>query len=81
MMLVSAGSHLDFISDKLTASFLLVIGLIAFFLFINTTNDPSLITNSNHPAGVDTIFVFGFRYFFSLALAISFRVDDETMCR
>ena len=42
------------ISDKLTA-IMLVIGLIALSILVNTMNDPTLITNHNRPAGVDTI--------------------------
>ena len=38
---------------------MLVIGLIAVSILVNTTNDPTLITNHNCPAGVDTIIVVG----------------------
>ena len=44
------------ISDKLTA-IMLVIALIALSILVNTTNDPTLITNHNRPAGVYTIIV------------------------
>ncbi len=57
MMSVCAVKDLDFISDKLTTTFLLVIGLLAVLILVNTTNDPTLITNHNCPAGVDTIIV------------------------
>jgi hypothetical protein len=49
---------LNLIFDKLTA-IMLVIGLIAVSILVNTTNDPTLITNHNCPAGVDTIIVVG----------------------
>jgi hypothetical protein len=45
------------ISDKLTATIMHVIGLTALSILVNTTNDPTLITNHNRPAGVDTIIV------------------------
>ena len=79
MMLVKLVADSDIISDNLLEWFFLVIGLCYYSLLINKTNDPSLITNPNHPASVDTIFVFVVGYVFSLAK--SFRVDDETMCR
>ena len=44
------------ISDKLT-TIMLVIALIALSILVNTTNDPTLITNHNRPAGVYTIIV------------------------
>jgi hypothetical protein len=58
MMLVCVVVDLDVIFDKLIAM-LLVIWLTASSTFINTTNDPKLITNPNRNASVDTIFVFG----------------------
>jgi len=57
MMLVCAVNFF-IISDKLTA-IMLVIGLIALSILVNTTNDPTLITNHNRPAGVDTIILVG----------------------
>jgi hypothetical protein len=56
MMLVCVSRKLDLISDKLTA-IMLVIGLTALLTFINTTNDPMLITNPDRNAGVDIIIV------------------------
>ena len=51
MMLVCAVKFY-IISDKLIA-------LIALSILVNTTNDPTLITNHNRNAGIDTIIVFG----------------------
>ncbi len=76
MMLVCVVNDPDFISDKLTAIFLLVIGLTAHSILVNTMNFPKLITNLNRNAGVDTIIVVGY-----MALASSVRVNDDTMCR
>ena len=76
MMSVCAVKDPDFISDKLTTIFLLVIGLIAVSILVNTTNDPTLITNHNHPASVDTIIVVGY-----MVLASSVCVNDDTMRR
>ena len=59
MMLVKSVADFDIISDKLTARFFLFIGFFLTSLLVNTSNDPMLITNPNHPAGVDTIFVVG----------------------
>jgi hypothetical protein len=50
MMLVCVSRKLDLISDKLSA-------IMALLTLINTTNDPTLITNHNRSAGVDTIIV------------------------
>ena len=58
MMLEFAVTDPDLIFYNLTAS-MLVIGLIASSLLVNTTNDPTLIIYPNHPAGVDTIIVVG----------------------
>jgi hypothetical protein len=52
MMLVCVVRKLALISDKLT-------GITAFLTLVNTTNDPTLITNHNRPAGLDTIIVVG----------------------
>ncbi len=51
MMLVCAVKFY-IISDKLIA-------LVALSILVNTTNDPTLITNHNRNAGIDTIIVFG----------------------
>jgi hypothetical protein len=58
MMCVCDARKLNLIFDKLTA-IMLVIGLIAVSIIMNTMNDPTLITNHNRPAGVDTIIVIG----------------------
>jgi hypothetical protein len=70
MMCVCLARKLDLISDK-------PIAVIADSILVNTTNDPTLITNHNHPASVDTIIVFGY----NTALARSVCVNDDTMCR
>jgi hypothetical protein len=49
MMLVCAVVKVYIISDKLRA--------LALLTLVNTTNDPTLITNHNRPASVDTIIV------------------------
>ena len=67
MMLVCVSRKLDLISDKPVA-------VIAVLILVNTTNDPTLITNHNRPASVDTIIVVGY-----MALASSVRVNDDTM--
>jgi hypothetical protein len=59
MMLVCAVVKIYIITDKHTGFFLLVIGFFALSILVNTTNDNTLITNHNRPAGVDTIIVFG----------------------
>jgi hypothetical protein len=48
MMCVCVVRKLDLISGK-------PIVLIAVSILVNTTNDPTLITNHNRPASVDTI--------------------------
>ena len=58
MMLVCVARKLDLISDKLTA-IMLVIAFTAILINANTTNDPTLITNHNCSAGIDTIIVVG----------------------
>jgi hypothetical protein len=65
------GQKTDLISDKLTV-------VIAVSILMNTMNNPTLITNHNHPASVDTIIVVGYIY---MALTSSIRVNDDTMCR
>jgi hypothetical protein len=50
MMCVCVVRKLDIISDK-------PIALTALSILVNTTNDPTLITNHNRPAGIDTIIV------------------------
>ena len=55
MMLVCAVKFY-IISDKLIA-IMLVIGFTALTILVNTTNDPTLITNHNLPAVIDTIIV------------------------
>jgi hypothetical protein len=59
MMLVCLAVKIYIISDTLTAIYLLVIGLTARLVLVNTTNDPTLITNNNCPADIDTIIVVG----------------------
>jgi hypothetical protein len=56
---------------------MLVIGLTALSILVNTTNDPLLIINPDRNAGIDTIIVIGY----ITALARSVRVNDDTMCR
>ncbi len=68
-MLVCALVNFYIISDKLSA-------INALSILVNTTKDPTLITNHNHPAGVDTIIVVGY-----MALASSVHVNDDTMRR
>ena len=51
MMLVCVVRYIDIISDK-------PIVLMAPSILVNTTNDPTLITNHNRPASVDTIIFF-----------------------
>jgi hypothetical protein len=53
---------------------MLVIWLTALLTLVNTTKDPTLITNHNRPASVDTVIVVGY-----MALASSVRVNDDTM--
>jgi hypothetical protein len=69
MMLVCVSRKLDLISDKPVA-------VIAVLNLVNTTNDPTLITNHNCPASVDTIIVVGY-----MAFASSVCVNDDTMRR
>ena len=69
MMLVCVVKDTDVISDKLTV-------ILALLILVNTTNDPTLITNHNLPASVDTVIVVGY-----MDLASSVCVNDDTMCR
>ena len=72
-MCVFAVRYLDIIYDKPIA-LMLVIWLIPLLTLVNTMKDPTLITNHNRPASVDTVIVVGY-----MALASSVRVNDDTM--